>query len=135
MRKELIFLIFFAFLLIIPVRFAQAQKEIFLRKIDFELTKISPNPYDNEFSLTLQLNKSTKYKFVVTNHINGSIGEAVVHVFDSEAPDKTLVSNIFQTKYFEQFMFLCNKTTFYDITVKFRDNTIGNCQISIFMVQ
>lgn len=126
--------IILAVLLLVSTVDLQAQNEVFLRKIDFDLPKVSPNPLENEFSLTLQLNKGTKYKFVVTNHVNGTIGDAIVEINDSET-SKMQVTNVFQDKYFEQFMFICNKTTFYDILMKFKDNKAGTSEVNVFMIQ
>jgi hypothetical protein len=135
MRKELITGVLLTSLFILPLIKVNAQKEVFLRKIDFELVKLNPSPADNEFFLTLQFNKGTKYKFAVTNHLNGAIGEAIVEIYDNDAGPKVVGTNVFQTKYFDQFMFLCTKTTFYDVVVKFKDNKLGASEINMFLVQ
>ena len=109
-----------------------AQKEVFLRKIDFELSKISPNDYENEFFLTLQFNKGSIYKFKVLNAIGGAQGKAVVEIFDGS---KLVGTNNIGDKYFDQFAFQCNKTGFYDIILKFKDNQLGNSAVNIYMVQ
>jgi hypothetical protein len=135
MRKELISGVAIALFLILPFGHLYSQKEVFLRKIDFELVKLNPTPSDNEFFLTLQFNKGTKYKFAVTNHLNGAIGEAIVEIYDNDAGPKIVGTNVFQTKYFEQFLFQCNKTTFYDVVVKFKDNKLGASEVNIFLLQ
>ncbi|MFW6219089.1 MAG: hypothetical protein ACOC2F_08375 [Bacteroidota bacterium] len=109
-----------------------AQKEVFIRKIDFELTSISSNDYENEFFLTLQFNKGTIYKYKIMNAIGGARGKAVVEIYDGS---KLVGTNSLGDKYFDQFAFQCNKTGFYDIILKFKDNQLGNSAVNIYMVQ
>lgn len=109
-----------------------AQKEIFLKQIDFELARISDIDYENEFFLTLKLTKGTKYTFEIINGINNRPGEAILELLDA---DNLVMSNIFAEKYFETVNFQCNKTSFYDVLVRFKDNELGHCQINVTMVQ
>jgi hypothetical protein len=125
-------LLFGLFTMMIAATSADAQQEIFLRKIEFELTKISANSYENEFFLTLQFNKGTKYKYKVLNHVAGKLGIATVEIYDG---DKLVGANSLGDKYFEQFMFQCNKTGFYDVVIRFKDQQLGSSVIDIYMVQ
>lgn len=110
----------------------QAQKkEIFLRKIDFALSKISPVETENKFYLTLQFNKDVQYKFYVKNHLKGGTGEAVVEIYDQ---DRLIGTNYLNKKYFDTFLFSCTKTGMYDVIVRFKDNKTGNSVISIYMI-
>ena len=38
-------------------------------------------------------------------------------------------------KYFDKLNFICNKTGFYDILIRFKDNRMGNSVIDIVMLQ
>jgi len=49
--------------------------------------------------------------------------------------DNLILTNLFQDKYFEKTSFVCNKTGFYDLLVRFRDNKLGNSVIDILLVQ
>ncbi len=108
------------------------QKEIFIKQIEFKLDQISDIDYENEYFVTLKLNKGTKYIFRITNHLDDYIGEAVLELMDA---DLLIVTNITQDKYYENVSFICNKTGFYDLLVKFRDNLLGNSVIDVIMVQ
>ena len=109
-----------------------AQKEIFLKQVEFKLDAVSDIDYENEYFLTLKLNKGSKYIFKVTNHKDGYVGEAIVELLDA---DNLILTNIFGDKYFPAVTFQCNKTGFYDVLVKFRDNKLGNSVVDIVLVQ
>lgn len=109
-----------------------AQKEIFIKQIDFELNKISDIEYENEFFMTMKFNKGSKYIFRITNNINDRPGEALLEILDA---DNLILTNVLQDKYYEAVTFLCNKTEFYDILVRFKDNKLGYCQIDVVLVQ
>jgi len=121
-----------ALLFLLPLKNIQAQNEIFLRKIEFELTKISKNSKDNEFFLTLQFNKGTKYRFNILNQVNGKGGDAVVGLRDGE---KLIGTNLAGEKYFGQFLFQCNKTGFYNVIIHFRNQVIGSSIIDLSMLK
>ena len=108
------------------------QKEIFIKQIDFKLDHVSDIDYENEYFVTLKFNKGTKYIFRITNHVDDYEGEAVIELMDA---DVLVVTNVLGSKYFENVSFVCNKTGFYDLLVKFRDNLKGNSVIDIVMVQ
>ncbi len=110
-----------------------AQKEIFIKQIDFELQQVSDIEYENEFFMTMKFNKGSKYVFRITNNINDKPGIAVLDVFDADT--KVLTNDLGEDKYYEAATFLCNKTEFYDILVRFRDNNSGHCQIEVVLVQ
>ena len=130
--KTRIFFLLFILLLLFPVSLLRAQSAIFLRKIDFELTKISKNAEDNEFFLTLEFNKGTKYKFDIENQINGTGGDAIVELHDGE---KLVGTNTAGDKYFGTFMFQCNKTGFYDVIIKFRKQLFGSSTVDLSMLK
>lgn len=109
-----------------------AQKEIFIKQIDFKLDKISDIDYENEYFMTLKLNKGSKYVFKVVNHIDNYVGEAVIELMDA---DVLILTNVFEEKYFETVSFQCNKTGFYDVLISFRDGKIGNSVVDILLVQ
>ncbi len=108
------------------------QKEIFIKQIDFRLDHISDIDYENEYFVTLKLNKGTKYIFKIANHIEDFVGEAVIELMDA---DLLILTNVTSDKYYENVSFICNKTGFYDLLVKFRDNLLGNSIIDVIMVQ
>lgn len=109
-----------------------AQKEIFIKQIDFELTKISDIDYENEYFLTMKFNKGSKYVFKIVNNINDRPGKAILNIMDA---DNLVLTNELQDKYYETVNFFCNKTGFYDILVRFKDNELGRCQIDVVLVQ
>jgi hypothetical protein len=109
-----------------------AQKEIFIKQVEFRLDAVSDIDYENEYFLTLKLNKGSKYIFRVVNHKDDYVGEAIVELMDA---DNLIMTNVFGDKYFTAVNFQCNKTGFYDILVKFRDNKLGYSVVDILMVQ
>lgn len=110
----------------------KAQREIFIKQIDFKLDKVSDIDYENEYFVTLKLNKGSKYVFKVVNHIDAYEGEAVIELMDAAT---LILTNVHEDKYFETIAFVCNKTGFYDLLVSFRDGKLGNSAVDILMVQ
>lgn len=108
------------------------QKEIFLKQIEFKLERISPKDYENEYFMTIKLNKGTSYKFKITNHLENFAGEAVIELLDA---DNMILTNSINEKYFETVGFVCNKTAFYDILIKYKDKKPGNSVVDIVMLQ
>jgi hypothetical protein len=127
-----LFFCLFILLFLLPARNIQAQNEIFLRKIEFELTKVSKNAKDNEFYLSLQFNKGTKYKFNIMNQVNGKGGDAVVELHDGE---KLVGTNTAGEKYYGSFLFQCNKTGFYDVVIRFKNQLFGSSIIDLSMIK
>lgn len=109
-----------------------AQKEIFIKQVEFRLDEVSDIDYENEYFVTLKLNKGSKYVFRIANHIDDYVGEAVVELMDA---DNLILTNLYQDKYFVKTSFECNKTGFYDLLVRFRDNKLGNSVIDILLIQ
>ncbi len=109
-----------------------AQKDIFIKEFQFELKKLSANQYENEYFLTITLNKNSLYKFTVLNHIGDFPGEAVVEILEN---DKVVATNYVNGKYYEKFMFKCTKTGFYDILIHYENNKLGSSLIKLFLVQ
>ncbi len=109
-----------------------AQKEIFIKQIEFKLDAVSDIDYENEYFVTIKMNKGSKYVFRIANHIDDYIGEAVVELMDA---DNLILTNLYQDKYYENTSFVCNKTGFYDLLVRFHDNKLGNSVIDILLVQ
>ncbi|MBA7630181.1 hypothetical protein ES703_37695 [subsurface metagenome] len=110
----------------------QAQKEIFIKQIEFRLDAISDIDYENEYFITLKLNKGSKYIFRIANHMDDYVGEAVLELMDA---DILILTNLYEKKYYENTSFVCNKTGFYDLLIRFRDNELGNSVIDILLVQ
>lgn len=108
------------------------QKEIFLKQIEFKLDNFSDEEYENEYFMTIKLNKGTSYKFKITNHRDNYVGKAVFELLDA---DNLILTNAMGDKYFETFGFVCNKTAFYDILIKFQDKKPGNSVVDITMLQ
>lgn len=122
-----------AFLLIFGLGGILAQqKEIFLKQIEFKLERVSPKDYENEYFMTIKLNKGTAYKFKITNHLENFAGEAVIELLDA---DKMILTNSINDKYFETVGFVCNKTSFYDVLIKYKDKKPGNSVVDIVMMQ
>ncbi len=131
MKKAFIFI--FPLLLLCLVSFTSvAQKDIFIKQFQFELKKLSNNQYENEYFLTITLNKNSLYKFTVLNHIGDFPGNAVIEILDN---DKAVAANFVNDKYYEKFMFKCTKTGFYDILIHFEDNKLGSSLIKLYLVQ
>lgn len=112
--------------------YINAQKEIFLRQIEFKLEKISDIDYENEYFMTMKFNKGESYLFKITNHLDNYAGQAVMQILEA---DKLVTTNYMNDKYFDKLNFICNKTGFYDILIRFKDNRMGNSVIDIVMLQ
>jgi hypothetical protein len=125
------FLLLGALLFLFPVNKIEAQNEFFLRRFEFELTKLSKNFEDNEFYLALIFNRGIKYKFSIANKSDRKGDDAIVELHDGE---KLVGSNMAGTKYFSQFFFQCNKTGLYKVIIKFKNKKIGSCIIDLYMV-
>ena len=130
--KKILYLIFTIFFIQLVTTKAVAQKEIFIKEFQFELKKLSDNQYENEYFLTITLNKNSLYKFTVLNHIGDFPGNAVVEILEG---DKVVATNYVNGNYYEKFMFKCTKTGFYDILIHFDDNRLGSSIIKLFLVQ
>ena len=111
---------------------AAQQKEIFIKQLEFKLDHISEKEYENEYSMTIKLNKGTSYKFKVTNHRDNYAGKAVLELLDTE---NLVFTNAVNDKYFETFNFVCNKTAFYDILIHYMDKKPGYSVVDIVMLQ
>jgi hypothetical protein len=125
-------LIFLTVLLLVCLYPLKAQKEIFIKLIEFRLEQISEQDYENEYFMTIKFNKGSTYKIKVTNHLENYAGEAVFELLDA---DKLILTNLVGEKYYEVFSFVCNKTGFYDILIRFKDNKLGNSVIDIRLLQ
>ncbi|OFX22715.1 MAG: hypothetical protein A2041_06575 [Bacteroidetes bacterium GWA2_31_9b] len=125
---------FFIILIVILLtgKISYSQKEIFIKEFQFELKKLSANQYENEYFLTITLNKNSLYKFTVLNHIGDFPGNAIVQILDGS---QMVATNSMGDKYYEKFMFKCTKTGFYDILINFKDNKTGSSLIKLFLVQ
>lgn len=130
--KKLVFLLFVIVLVQLVSMEAFAQKDIFIKEFQFELKKISDNQYENEYFLTITLNKNSLYKFTVLNHIGDFPGNAIIEILEN---DKVVATNNVGEKYYEKFLFKCTKTGFYDILIHFDDNKKGSSLIKLFLVQ
>jgi hypothetical protein len=108
------------------------QKEIFIKQLEFKLDRISDIEYENEYFVTIKLNKGTSYKFKITNHLDNYAGKAVLEVLDA---DNLVMTNVMGEKYFETLNFICNKTAFYDILIKYKDKKPGNSVVDILIMQ
>ncbi len=131
MRKYVYIIIMGLFFSLIGSK-AFGQKEIFIKRVDFKLDKISDIEYENEYFMSINLNKGSIYRFKIINHIDDFPGEVILELLDA---DKLVVTNIFNDKYFEVVNFQCNKSGFYDILLRFEDNKTGNCVIDIMLLQ
>lgn len=130
--KKIVYVIFIVTLFQLVPNESIAQKDIFIKEFQFELKKISANQYENEYFLTITLNKNSLYKFTVLNHIGDFPGVAVVEILEN---DKVVATNYMNGKYYEKFMFKCTKTGFYDILIHYQDNKLGSSLIKLFLVQ
>lgn len=108
------------------------QKEVFIKQLEFKLEHVSDKDYENEYFVTLKLNKGSTYKFKITNHRDNYAGEAVIELLDA---DNLILTNSLNGKYFETIGFACNKTAFYDILIKYKDRKPGFSVVDIVMVQ
>jgi hypothetical protein len=108
------------------------QKEIFLKQVEFKLNNVSAKDYENEYFMTMKLNKGTSYKFKITNHRDNYAGIAILELLDA---DKLVLTNSIGEKYFETLGFICNKTAFYDILIKYKDKKPGYSVVDIMMLQ
>jgi len=131
MRKLLYLIFVVIFIQLIPKE-AFSQKDIFIKEFQFELKKISDNQYENEYFLTITLNKNSLYKFTVLNHIGDFPGNAIIEILEN---DKAVATNYVNKKYYEKFLFKCTKTGFYDILIHFDGNKKGSSLIKLFLVQ
>ena len=131
MKRFKIFILLIAFVFIYSIH-ANAQTEIFVKMIGFKLDQISDIDYENEYFLTIKFNKGSTYKFKVTNHIDAYAGEAIFELLDA---DKLVLTNLVGDKYYEMFSFACNKTGFYDILIRFKDNKIGNSAVEVKLIK
>jgi hypothetical protein len=125
-------LLLIALLLVISGKAYTQQKEIFLKQIEFKLPTVSSKDYENEYFMTLKLNKGTAYKFKVSNHRENFAGVAVIQLLDA---DNLVMTNQVGDKYYETFNFICNKTAFYDILIKYKDKKPGYSVVDIMMLQ
>lgn len=110
----------------------EKKKEVFVEQIEFELERVSDNAYENEYFMTLKLNKGTSYKFKILNNQSNLPGKAVIELFDS---NNLILTNVVNDKYYESINFICNKTGFYDILIKYQDAKPGHSVINIFILQ
>jgi hypothetical protein len=129
-KKRILFYIFFGLSLFVNKSFA--QKDIFFKQIEFKLEELSKNSYENEYFITLNLNKGTTYKFVVANNNIKYPGKAIIQILDG---NNLVGTNLTSSNYYDKFQFKCNKTGFYDILIKFEEGQLGDSVIDIFMVQ
>jgi len=131
MRKILfLFIVFVSVQMISKKSFS--QKDIFIKEFQFELKKISTNQYENEYFLTITLNKNSLYKFTVLNHIGDFPGNAIIEILEN---DKVVATNFVGEKYYEKFLFKCTKTGFYDVLIHYEDKKLGSSLIKLFLVQ
>ena len=130
--RKILFLVFASISILLLSNMSFAQKDVFLKEYKFELKKVSENQYENEYFLTLTLNKNSIYKFTILNHIGDFPGDAVVEVLEN---DKVVATNAMGEKYFDKFMFKCTKTGFYDILIHYKDNKTGSSLIKLFLMQ
>jgi hypothetical protein len=131
MKKPVILILFLLISLGCKSLHAQ-QREIFIKQLEFKLENYSDIDYENEYFMTMKLNKGTTYKFKITNNRDNFVGKALFQLLDA---DNLILTNVLGDKYFDNFNFVCNKTAFYDILIKFQDKKPGNSVVDIFMVQ
>jgi hypothetical protein len=111
---------------------AYGQKEIFIKQIEFKLPSVSDVEYENEYFLTMKFNKGSTYKFKIINHRDNYGGVAVMELMDANT---LVLTNQINDKYYENVTFVCNKTAFYDILVRYKDKRPGYSLIDILLVQ
>lgn len=124
--------ILIAFLSIGSGKICAQQKEIFVKQIEFKLTQVSDKDYENEYFMTIKLNKGTTYKFKIINNRENFAGKAVIELLDA---DNLILTNSVGEKYFETVGFVCGKTAFYDILIKYKDKKPGYSTVDIVMMQ
>ena len=132
MRRILVVFLFFGISFCFGGSRIWAQKEIFIKQVEFKIDHISDISYENEYFMTMNMNKGSIYRFKITNHRDNYAGEAVIELLDA---DNLVLTNILGDKYFTVVNFKCNKSGFYDLLVKFRDKKLGNSIIDIMLVQ
>ena len=133
MQQRVLKITFISLFLVFSGLKASAQKEIFIKRIEFKLDVISDIEYENEQFITIKFNKGVKYVFRIQNHIDEYKGEAVMQLLDA---DQLIMTNLLgDDKYIPAMGFQCNKTGFYDILITFKDNRLGNSIIDILMVE
>ena len=64
--------------------------------------------------------------------MNRKGGDAIIELHDGE---KLLGTNAAGEKYFGSFLFQCNKTGFYDVIIKFKNQLIGSSIIDLSMLK
>lgn len=131
MRRPVFFIAVLLSLFYARISSAQ-QKEIFIKQLEFKLDHVSDKDYENEYFMTIKFNKGTAYKFKVTNHRDNFAGKAVFELLDT---DNLILTNAINDKYFESFSFICNKTAFYDILIRYMDKKPGYSIVDISMLQ
>jgi hypothetical protein len=128
-------LIFFIAVLL-PLFHIQAasaqQKEIFIKQLEFKLDHVSDKDFENEYFMTIKFTKGVAYKFKITNHQENYAGKAVFELLET---DNLIMTNAVNDKYFETFSFVCNKTAFYDILIRYMDKKPGYSVVDISMLQ
>jgi len=129
MRQILLLIAFLS--LGVNMAFTQ-QKEIFIKQVEFKLTNVSAQDYENEYFMTIKLNKGTSYKFKIINNRDNYVGKAVIELLDA---DNLIMTNSIGEKYYETIGFVCNKTAFYDILIKYKDKKPGYSVVDIVMLQ
>lgn len=131
MRRFLLYLVF-----VLPLaqagNIAAQQKDIFIKQLEFKLANVSSHPEENEYFVTLKFTKGTVYKFKILNHRDNYAGNAVIEVSEE---NNLVITNVLNDKYFETINFVCNKTAFYDILIRYQDKKPGYSMIDITMVQ
>lgn len=132
MRRVIVAILFFGLSVCFTGARLLAQKEVFIKQVEFKIDHISDISYENEYFMTLNMNKGSVYRFKITNHRDNYAGEAVIELLDA---DNLVLTNIFSDKYFTVVNFKCNKSGFYDLLVKFRNKKLGNSVIDIMLVQ
>jgi hypothetical protein len=125
-------LLFIAFLSFGSTGAFSQQKEIFIKQLEFKLERVSAQDYENEYFLTLKLNKGTTYKFKITNNLDNYAGKAIIELLDA---DNLVLTNSMGEKYFETVGYVCNKTAFYDILIRYKDKKPGHSVVDILMLQ
>jgi hypothetical protein len=126
------FLLFLAFVTFATNGIFAQQKEIFIKQLGFKLDNVSTKDFENEYFVTIKLNKGTSYKFKITNHLENYAGSAVIELMDA---DNMILTNSIGEKYYENIGFVCNKTAFYDILIRYKDKKPGNSVVDIVMLQ